>query len=74
MPAHGSSSEEILLVADRVLYEAKNSGRDRVCVADVSPSQVLPAVNEAEEWEGLELPSATPDPGEGGEPPKDEES
>ncbi|MCP3985839.1 MAG: GGDEF domain-containing protein [bacterium] len=74
-PEHGASSEGILVVADRMLYEAKESGRDRVCVASVRPSHVSHTTDAGNnEREGLELPAATPDPGEGGEPPKDEEA
>jgi diguanylate cyclase (GGDEF)-like protein len=31
-PAHGANAETLLHVADAALYDAKNSGRDRVCV------------------------------------------
>ncbi|XLM22312.1 diguanylate cyclase, partial [Chromobacterium piscinae] len=32
-PLHGSDAESVVLAADEALYQAKQQGRDRVCVA-----------------------------------------
>lgn len=35
-PDHGNKVEELLLVADLALYKAKQEGKDRVIIAEVS--------------------------------------
>ena len=70
-PRHGTGHEELLALADRALYRAKETGRDRAIVAGASEAEPDP---ETGEHPVLALPAeatAAPEFAPGGEPPKE---